>query len=765
MAKVVSEKQINSFVKGLITEASPLTYPENSSLDEDNFELLNNGSRKRRLGIDYETGYTFTNTAISTATLPSIQEQVFYWPFPGGSTTVSLMVLRIYNSIYFYNLLASSPSSASLGGFSASWSYPTRVDMAVVNGILVIVPAIDSTNSFVTVTWDSITNTPDITIRTLKIRDFYGIYENVSNTARPATLTNIHHYNLLNQGWNSDKMQSTCGVAVSPIQCTYNTVNPVTPGGVAIPQGYPSNADIMSLGKIGATGAAAVYNKYDPLALFANSTDDTYAPKGHFIIDYRKRGADRQQQVSGLSSTIDIETGLLSTVAAYAGRAFYSGIVSVVTTPDRVSPNYSGYVFFSQTASSVDKLLKCYQENDPTSPDISDILATDGGTIHIPEASRIIKLFPVGQSLLVFAENGVWEIYGDTGGFTATSYQVSKVNSIGTLSVNSIVEVGGSVFYWAKSGIYNISPDPTSGRFSTQNISINTIQTLYSAIPSLGKQYTKVIYDDSKNVIRWLYNDSSTYSETNYINTYTKQLNLDLTLNAFSKYSFSNLDVTEHNLLRVCDFVKIPPYATATQDFTILAGVDTVVAGANNVVITQPITTSRESSYRYLVMKGAELTLAELNNTTFKDWVTADSVGVDYSSYLVTGYEYAGDIMREKQVPYVQFYFNRTEDGFTASGNDLVLDNQSGCLVQAQWNWSNSANSGKWGTQFQAYRLLRNYIPSGAGDTFDYGDSVIVTKNKLRGSGKVVSLKIQSETGKDMQLLGWAMQITGKSEV
>jgi hypothetical protein len=80
-------------------------------------------------------------------------------------------------------------------------------------------------------------------------------------------------------------------------------------------------------------------------------------------------------------------------------------------------------------------------------------------------------------------------------------------------------------------------------------------------------------------------------------------------------------------------------------------------------------------------------------------------------------------------------------------------------------NWANSANSGKWGTQFQAYRLLRNYVPSGAGDPFDYGDSVIVTKNKLRGSGKVVSLKIQSETGKDMQLLGWAMQITGKSEV
>ncbi len=29
----------------------------------------------------------------------------------------------------------------------------------------------------------------------------------------------------------------------------------------------------------------------------------------------------------------------------------------------------------------------------------------------------------------------------------------------------------------------------------------------------------------------------------------------------------------------------------------------------------------------------------------------------------------------------------------------LILDNPSSCLVQAQWNWADSANSGKWGNQ------------------------------------------------------------------
>ena len=122
-----------------------------------------------------------------------------------------------------------------------------------------------------------------------------------------------------------------------------------------------------------------------------------------------------------------------------------------------------------------------------------------------------------------------------------------------------------------------------------------------------------------------------------------------------------------------------------------------------------------------------------------------------------------GDFLKEKQIPYIQFYFKRTENGYSSATGTLELTNQSSCKVQAQWNWTNSANSGKWGTEFQAYRLLRNYIPSGPTDPFDYGEGIIVTKNKLRGSGKTISLKISSEAGKDMQILGWGMPVTKHS--
>jgi hypothetical protein len=73
--------------------------------------------------------------------------------------------------------------------------------------------------------------------------------------------------------------------------------------------------------------------------------------------------------------------------------------------------------------------------------------------------------------------------------------------------------------------------------------------------------------------------------------------------------------------------------------------------------------------------------------------------------------------------------------------------------------------SGKWGTQFEAYRLRRNYIPSGVGDGFDYGYSVVTTKTKIRGSGVAVSFKFETTAAKDCQIIGWGMPVTGGTVV
>ena len=191
-----------------------------------------------------------------------------------------------------------------------------------------------------------------------------------------------------------------------------------------------------------------------------------------------------------------------------------------------------------------------------------------------------------------------------------------------------------------------------------------------------------------------------------------------------------------------------------------VAGTDTVlVTAGDTVVVDDDVAISRSSQFSFLTIDGTSFTLSEYNDNTFVDWKTKDSVGANFSSYLITGYELFGDIMREKQIPYVFFYFQRTENSFVVSGDDLVYGTPSGCQVQAQWGWANSNANGKWGNPFQAYKILRNFTPSGAG-SFDSGESMVVTKNKLRGSGKCLSLYIYSEPGKDMRLLGWGHPVT-----
>lgn len=63
MSRQKFEKTFNTFTKGLITEASELNFPEDSSLYEKNFVLYRDGGRDRRKGMElvYPLGLTLTS--------------------------------------------------------------------------------------------------------------------------------------------------------------------------------------------------------------------------------------------------------------------------------------------------------------------------------------------------------------------------------------------------------------------------------------------------------------------------------------------------------------------------------------------------------------------------------------------------------------------------------------------------------------------------------------------------------------------------------
>lgn len=249
--------------------------------------------------------------------------------------------------------------------------------------------------------------------------------------------------------------------------------------------------------------------------------------------------------------------------------------------------------------------------------------------------------------------------------------------------------------------------------------------------------------------------------------TYNRELILDLTLGAFALY-----DIGHPGFPTVNDYCPVSDYYYLDQDADIVLDDGTIVDldDASSVVVETQGRIDREVNPRkerikYLTTIGTAWTLSEYKDYRFRDWVSHDEVGADFFSYLITGYEIDKDMMRNKSAPYLLMYCKRTEQEYILTGAGVVPDLPSSCIVQVQWDWSDSAAQGKWGTKFQAYRLIRKMPTNPSeGDPFDYGESVIVTKNKLRGSGRSLSLFIQSDSGMDLRLLGWGLLLNKVGE-
>src|SRR5690606_5145584 len=134
------------------------------------------------------------------------------------------------------------------------------------------------------------------------------------------------------------------------------------------------------------------------------------------------------------------------------------------------------------------------------------------------------------DSLLVFARNGVWRISGGTeSSFTANNYIVDKITSHGSQGQGSVVKIDNGISYWGDDGIYVVQRDQY-GLWSAQNISQDTIQTLYNEIPLPAKQLARGIYDPFDLKVRWLYSNDINDTEE------TRELIFDLSIGAFYKH-------------------------------------------------------------------------------------------------------------------------------------------------------------------------------------------------------------------------------------
>jgi len=234
-----------------------------------------------------------------------------------------------------------------------------------------------------------------------------------------------------------------------------------------------------------------VYKQYRIRALFSKETDQNYS------YDTRPYNINAVAEMPiGSDGDAFPYTGpnwRVTDVAFLGGRYFYLAGDTVLFS-QVVDENNNGYD-------------KCYQDADPTSEEISDMLPTDGGVIRFKTMGDGASLITFNRGVLVFGRDVVYVIASPSDGlFTATDYDIVELSRAGICGPKSPVSTGDSVYYWSPMGIYKIGVNQYTGSsLVAQNITQPTIQSFYNNISQFSKDRAVGCFDYTNNRIYWYY--------------------------------------------------------------------------------------------------------------------------------------------------------------------------------------------------------------------------------------------------------------------
>lgn len=555
----------------------------------------------------------------------------------------------------------------------------------------------------------------------LKVRDILGLDDGLAYSEAPATLTDFHKYNLYNQGWSQKNIDSFYDEVTA--SSFYDKAGVVADSGLnpsivgftpasGDTKVYPSNNLQWFVGK-------NTDRNFEAKELIKTYFGNTPAPRGKFILDFMNR--DRATASGVESIPLEKTTGSITSCIFYSGRFFYL---------------VDNTVLFSQTVKDNDACIGfCHTEADPTSEDISDIVDTDGGMIMFQDLGKPHKLAKYLLGLLVFGSRNVYSIQSETGtSFSATGYGTEFITNAGAYNKDSIVAGDNQVFYWSPLGIYGIGPDQQTGLSAKAvNLSENTIQTWYNALPVFSKENAKGVFDYINNRIIWFYP-----TDKDNVHRLDAYLQLHLKTGAFYPGKLA-----EGGYILSSFLINTP--AKIEPSIALWAGEDVIYDDEDNEVVSHSYKNELDeyvsfANLAYIVDEG-HIFFCDFNDRDFIDWQKSS-----YDSYFVSFPMNFGSTYTKKYTPVLQPYFKRTEEGELKNGEYLV---PSGCRIRVRWCWANEQNSNRWDIEQQGYIPLKGFM------NFKY----VNTKIRLRGRGEAVQISVMSEPLKDFRLSGLNMLV------
>ena len=710
MSQSKANLEVKNFQSGLRTEFSPINGSLNAVSSWDNFKLNLDGS------IEVRESIVTSATAISGSTNGELPAGVrsFLWKKPNRRST-DMLVLN-GSSTQFFDIDVSSGSPV-LTHFQTiidpsfePEAYNTSM-YTVINDTLVI----GGSNGVTNFTFND-GGTIDKTNVPIQVNDFFGVDDEtepttlidnvffVGQTVDERKAITRRNYNLMNQGFSAAQIFSaqTAFSEVSPYAAGFDATNTFSPtliikmNAIVGNTPAPKGKNIINLNSRGAVRNNTIRNSMSE-TIFADQPSATQIGglDDYMLSDFHNAGLGGTTGISGWLT------------ASFSGRAWYAHVRSSPFELETTAPPLDSVVAFSRSITELDRIGQCHQQNDPTSGDFSALLATDGGIITISGAKKIKALVPYQNSLLVFADEGVWEITS-SGLFTAANYDVRKITDNGIDDNDNasemIVTLQDQVIYWSADGVQVLAPNAQSGRIAATNISIGTIDSKYKEL--LEDELISSVYDPKLSLVRWLTKKTATgvYSE----------LVLNTAMSSFYTYTLTELTGTTSIIL---GYASLDMFTSGEGSAAIMHG--------NNV--------------------GGEFN--NLQVSYFQGNLT------DIEANILTNTETFGDTAKRKNAPYLTVYLEQTEKTQTAT----ELEDQSSCKVQTRWDFADNIVSNKFGSEFEAYRLLR--FPSSATSDFVYGQSVVTTRNKLRGRGRSLAIQFRAPAGKRCHLYGYSLNV------
>lgn len=205
MARAKTNKLYRTFVKGLITEAGYLTYPEDASTAELNTVLSRKGNRTRRLGINFEDGHTLVS--IPFRSTDAIQE--YLWSNANNDPGQNFIAIQVGSKVHFF-VIDEGPVSNNKAPFIVDL-LDYKTPGSTTEDIRTTPASFASGAGYLFVCHENChplnvefkpeTNSIVVVSMIIQIRDLDGVDDGLANDMEPTTLSKEHHYNLLNQGW------------------------------------------------------------------------------------------------------------------------------------------------------------------------------------------------------------------------------------------------------------------------------------------------------------------------------------------------------------------------------------------------------------------------------------------------------------------------------------------------------------------------------------------------------------------------------------